>query len=450
MSILVLTSCERQLDIIPKGKTTLDNLNDLELLLNGEMAINTPYMDLTVICNESLGMADKIPDVMSQSNTLKYAYLTYDESVDRVNLSLEDGRYSEIYRTINYMNTILEKIDEVSGEEVRKQAIAAEAKIIRAYMHYLLVNIYAKQYDESTAESAGGVPYVTDTKIGTTKAKLTVAETYRLILEDCQDEVIALLPETNISVFRPTRAFGYGVRAKVLLQMKRYSEALPYAQKALELNGAIDDRSYIRSDSPWHLPFDSSNNYLYIRGSHRAAPFMEVLSFETKAMFETGDYNLLSTDWVNSYGTMLVGMNGLYVYMGFEAAVNEWGLTSDRMYYTAAECLIRTGKHKEGLELIDRVRSKRIMNCKPLATSEFNGEKEAMELFRKAKWIECLSTYENFFDCRRWNTENDYKRTITRSLGKYGSYEIKPESPLWIMPFPTNATRHNPTLKQNY
>lgn len=71
-------------------------------------------------------------------------------------------------------------------------------------------------------------------------------------------------------------------------------------------------------------------------------------------------------------------------------------------------------------------------------------------MLQRAKWIECIGTYENFFDCKRWNTEANYKRTITRSLGDYGTFSIKPESPLWVLPFPANATRYNPTLTQNY
>ena len=81
-------------------------------------------------------------------------------------------------------------------------------------------------------------------------------------------------------------------------------------------------------------------------------------------------------------------------------------------------------------------------------------EKAAMELLQKAKWIECLSTYENFFDCKRWNTENDYKRTITRDFmtmdGSSYSYSLTPDSPLWIFPFPGDACSHNPSLTQNY
>ena len=77
-------------------------------------------------------------------------------------------------------------------------------------------------------------------------------------------------------------------------------------------------------------------------------------------------------------------------------------------------------------------------------------EVQAMNLIQKAKWIECVGSYENFFDCKRWNTEANYKKTITRDLGEYGSYSISPESPLWILPFPANAVRFNSTLTQNY
>ena len=77
-------------------------------------------------------------------------------------------------------------------------------------------------------------------------------------------------------------------------------------------------------------------------------------------------------------------------------------------------------------------------------------EKGAMRLMQDAKWIECLGSYENFFDTRRWNSEEAYAKTITRSLGEYGEYSISPDSELWITPFPANATRYNHSLKHNY
>ena len=80
-------------------------------------------------------------------------------------------------------------------------------------------------------------------------------------------------------------------------------------------------------------------------------------------------------------------------------------------------------------------------------------EEEAMKLLQDAKWIECIGTYENFFDCKRWNTEEKYKRTITKTIpinGEERTFSIAPNSPLWVLPFPANAVQYNSSLTQNY
>ena len=69
------------------------------------------------------------------------------------------------------------------------------------------------------------------------KVKLSVAEVYDRMLADCSDEVIADLKQGTVgTVYRFGSDFGYGVRARILFQMKRYDEALVYANKALSVN----------------------------------------------------------------------------------------------------------------------------------------------------------------------------------------------------------------------
>lgn len=455
--VLSMVSCEDQLDIVPKGKTTLDSVSDIELLLNQEYTLVTsPGEDIAMICNESLGLMQSVPQMLSQKNTLNYAYLTYNEDVDRVTLTQSDSRYTAAYEYINYMNVVIAKLPDASGDESAKTSLIAEARVLRGYFHWLLVNIYAAQYDETTAASKGGIPYVDDTDVSEQKTKLTLEATYQRILEDCSDEIIDELPDDNAgNVLRADRAFGNAVRAKVLMQMKRYSEALPYAIEALSLNGKIEDRTAIAEIGVWELPQDIADNYIYMRGGTRAAPFLETLSVESSNMFEEGDY-VINYDggWSDLYGAIFAGVSGCKMYFGFGASCNEYGINSDRMYYTAAECYIRTGEIRKGLEMIDRVRAFRVENYEHF-TDQYDAtplsEEDAMALLQKAKWIECVATYENFFDCKRWNTEAKYKRTIVRNLGDdYGTYSISPESPLWIFPFPSNATRYNSSLTQNF
>lgn len=454
---LGMTSCDSRLDIIPKGETTLDNIEDLALLLNQEYSLGViPFSDLGMICNESLGSMLSISEVMSSTNTLNHAYMAYNESVDRVALCQSDERYSAIYKYVNYMNTILAKIDASDGTEARKNELKAKSRILRAYLHWLCVNIHARQYDETIADTEGGIAYVTDIDNTAIKKKLTLSETYRMILEDCSDDVIDFLPEENSDIIQADRAFGYAVRGKVLMQMKRYADASVYFEKALQLNGTIEDRSSVKTDGEWILQRTVENNYVWIGAGIRVSPTTEVLSLETCSKFEKNDYlikYLGNNGWDFGYGKMYSGLEGTRMYMGWNTCTNPYGITSDHLYYDLAECLIRTGEIRRGLELVDKVRKNRIENATAY-TMMFDlfplDERGAMALLQPAKWIECLGGYENFFDMKRRNSEEKYRSTVTRSLGNYGSFSLSPDSPLWILPFPGNATRHNPTLTQNF
>ena len=452
-NLSLLTSCDDKLDIVPKGKTTLENVTDLESLLNQEYMIRAPpASDLGIICNETYGQFLSVADALSQPNTLDYVYVSYDESVDRASLSTDDARYQAIYKYINYMNVVISKMDDASGDATFKEQYIAEARIIRAYFHWLAACIYAKQYDEATAAQEGGIAYVDNTNVGEQKTKLTLAETYERILEDCSDEVIAKLPRKNSNVERADQAFGNAVRAKVLMQMKRYSEALPYAQASLQINNTLEDRSTIVETMSWNQSQDAENNLLYVGAGMRVSPTFVTITPETFALFEEGDYVLnydLAGGWDTMYGQIYSGVPGSALYFGWSTMGNPWGVVTDRMYYVAAECLIRTGKIMEGLQMVDRVRAKRVENYEPFAQGN-PSEQEAMAMLQKAKWVECIASYDNFFDCKRWNSEANYRRTITRDMGDMGKYSISPDSKIWVMPFPVNAVRYNPSLTQNY
>ena len=168
------------------------------------------------------------------------------------------------------------------------------------------------------------------------------------------------------------------------------------------------------------------------------------------SLFEKGDYALnydKPNGWSLQYGKMYSGLDGVRMYMGWNAQCNVYGLTSEQLRYVAAECLIRTGKIDEGLALVDEVRAMRVENC---SASSATTEQEAMAVLQKAKFVECIATPLNFMDIKRWNTEPQYQRTVTHRLGTLGTFTLQPQSPLWIQPFPLNAVRYNSTLTQNY
>lgn len=467
LGCLALAGCEKQLDIVPKGQTTLDNIVDLEYLLNQDYALGEAY-NLEILCNELIttgALGQPIATVMASRNTLDAAMLTYDEGIDRVLLTSTDSRYSSIYRYISYMNQIIDRVYDVEGDDSRRPVLDAEAHIMRAWLHFLAVNIFAAQYDQATAGTTGGIPYCETIDIFEQRTKQSLATVYEKILADCDEKYIEALPDQAANVLRGNKAWGYGVRARVLLQMKRYDEALPLAEKALEYNSTIEDRSATPDLGMWSLLDTAPNNLLFI-GTSIATPFMVVISPETAARFEAGDYVMdYTSDWSELYVSMLCGAPaGAKMFFGFLAEVNPWGLTTERVIYTLAECLIRTNRIDEGLAEVDRIRSKRIHPdfYTPFAERGITDEAQAMALLQEAKWVECIGSFENFFDCKRWNSEEKYRKTITRTIpasdtdydgvpdGETAVFTLAPDSPLWIFPFPNDAVRHNSSLTQNY
>lgn len=452
---LILMGCDSKLDIVPLGKSTLSTVNDLECLLNQPYMIYGGATDLETLANNTYPAKWKsVAQMLKQKNSISYALLACDESVKRDDLTPDDTRYDAIYEMINYMNVIISKAPEATGDDVARRRIIAEAHILRAWYHFLAVNIYAAQYDASTASSLGGVPYVVNTNVQEEKTKRSIAEVYENILNDCSDEYIADMYQKAVdNPFRGGAELGNGVRALVLFQMKRYEDALTYARKALSFNDIIEDRSQVVLKGMWELDYSSPNNYLLIRGdnSNLGDYYGLVLTPDAASKVEQGDY-LMALDSEHGWDTDIAyGADGSIMCTAANVHYSVYGIRTENMIYTAAESLIRTGNIKEGLKMIDRVREKRIRNCEPFADrQDISTEAQAMALLKDAKRIEMLTTCYNFLDCKRWNSEPAYAQPIVHDLGEEGQYELASQSPLWIFPFPQNCRLFNPSLTNNY
>lgn len=452
----VATACDDQLDIKPLGKTTLDRVEDLESLLNQVPRIalgNDSYFDLEILCGNLYHNWNSLDECISNPNSLTYALYMCDERVNRADLTSSDYRYETLYKNINYTNVVISKMPDATGDASLKERLVAEARVLRAWYHFLLVGMHARQYDAATAGQLGGVPYVDNTNVGEQKTKRSIQEVYDRILDDCSDEVLARLRPTHVDdACRFGLDFGYGVRARVLFQMKRYDEALTYANKALQINSTIEDRSTIATTFNWIRDYTEPNNYhlIFADNSNLGDYYGICISPQVAALISPDDYinAYVWGSWMTPYpslpdGCLQCGVSDIHF--------NVWGLRSESMYYLAAECLIRKGQIKEGLAQIDRVRNLRIENNESYAaqTSSLD-ERQAMKLLQDAKRLEFLKTFENFFDRKRWNSEPDYAEVVTHDLGEHGTATLAPDSPLWVFPFPQNAVLHNNSLTQNY
>lgn len=105
--------------------------------------------------------------------------------------------WSQTYTAIAHANQALDAIDAVENtDDAYKKAIKGEALVSRAYSHFLLANIFCLHYDETTASSELGIPYITapETDLIVKYKRGTLQETYKKIEKDLT-EGIALLSD---------------------------------------------------------------------------------------------------------------------------------------------------------------------------------------------------------------------------------------------------------------
>jgi len=124
------------------------------------------------------------------------------------------------------------------------------------------------------------------------------------------------------------------------------------------------------------------------------------------------------------------------------------GLTTVDMNFVCAECKLRSGDISGTMEIINHIREYRIDPAMYAPLTAANAT-EAFAALKKSWRTENWCGPKNFINLKRWNTEAAYKETLRKTLLGV-NYELPPDSPLWIFPFPQNATAYNPNLTQNY
>lgn len=471
--VLLISGCSKFTEITPKGTNIISRVGDLDLLLNfnfsadgtvtpTSLAATTTAQDafnpvsVSVLVNDIYPRLTNVPNLIaSKEQSLNYALTTYDEKVDRKVLAVSDIKYEKLYFIINNIsNVIIKNADIAQGDRTKANQYKAEAYVLRAYMHFLLVNFYAKAYNPLTAATDGGIPYVKeDNLITVPNVKSTVAEVYANILSDL-DAAFKLnsLVNNPVNNMRVGLAFAHAVHAEVLLSMRDFPGALAAANESLKIkNTVFDERQYkpVGTLSFGKPALVAPENLFF--ASNNAVPLFSALSMElTNQYFEKGS---VVDAYVKPYYATpdpFSGLTGGKLWYFIESAyvINTGGLTTSDTYLIKAECLIRAHDVTGGMDIINSIRKLRIHPdfYAPLVAGT---EAQAMNYLMRFSKVEKLLTFYNFINIKRWNADPLYKQTISKTIeGK--TYSLKPESPLWIFPFPQSGTAYNNNLTQNY
>lgn len=456
-----LNACDDYVDITPTGKKTVDSASTYLDLVSlparcyypsafAMLTDNTWCLEANVIGYESLSW-DGI-------NT------TFNEGANRLQLS-DNNLYENPYKYILRENIVIGNVDESSGPEEVKRLAKAEARVMRAWDHFILVNTFAKAYDPATATTDGGIAIMDKYDLEAVPVKATVAQVYDWLIAELEDAV-PQLKETPSDEYHPSLAFGYALLAKVCLFHRDWQKAKASAEKSLSLNGRLADyvalkaeggptksTMYAKESNPEILNYafqgSTTDNPAYVYG---------MISPELVNMFEEGDlrfsmfFKTSGTKYTFDEGSGAALWNTSITYKKF--FYGTVCMRTAEVYLMKAEAEARLNNISAAMESVNTLRAKRI---------EGNGaeldvpstQKEMMEIIVSERRKELLFGFNRFWDLKRLNTEPEYAKTINRTFPivstavEHKTYTLRPNSRLYIIPFPESVRLKNNNMTLN-
>jgi starch-binding outer membrane protein, SusD/RagB family len=181
--------------------------------------------------------------LVQASNITSYLpmYLWVDDYPDNIRTGPAVA-YAGYYSKIFFTNLTLEGIDAASGNEQQKAAVKGEALLIRAYCHFILVNLFGQHYNATTSGTDLGIPIVAAISKGNINyySRNTVKEVYDQVEADAK-EGLAQLQKGGSYV--PTNPYHFSLAsanaflARIKLYKGEWDEAVKYSDAVIAEKG---------------------------------------------------------------------------------------------------------------------------------------------------------------------------------------------------------------------
>jgi len=326
LCIMCATSC-KDLDEEPDNRTELDTVSKIQQILTSGYPNSVP----AVICELS---SDNIVDNnVCVPATHADAYENFHEQaftwqdIDNYSTGQQDTPYAiwqSYYQGIAVANHAIKAMLEMSPDPAHDRELAhswGEAHLLRAYLHFVLVNVFAEAYkNESKSAEDMGIPYVTEVEetvfvdYSNPKFRKNVAEVYRLIEKDIK-EGIDLINDSKYKVpaYHFNRNAANAFAARFYLFKRDYENCLKYANNALGNVPVLRNWGTINKKTFDTRKKDYNDEKLSCNYLIQAASSLQWRMLVTNTRFAIND------------GTRFEDKDGSVTYVPSSMAVTVWG-----------------------------------------------------------------------------------------------------------------------------
>jgi hypothetical protein len=192
--VVTFSSCRKWLDIEPDGvqleEDAIKTQDDLNKVL---------YSAYDALANHNNGRLQFFNELLGDNLERPQSGFTvpiYQRTTNFFNPDV-GGLYTDFYNVVFRINFLIDRVNlgKISVDEAFKTRAIAEAKFLRAMVHFDLVRLWAQPYGFTADNSHLGI-VIRDEISTLPKSRSTVADVYAFIIADLND-AIANLPETN-------------------------------------------------------------------------------------------------------------------------------------------------------------------------------------------------------------------------------------------------------------
>lgn len=280
-SLLISTGCKKYLEQPPDNRAELNTPEQVSQLL-GTAYPQANYMSFFESISDNV--ADKGQGTLERTNIDPYHF----QDVKEDQQDSPEFYWNACYAAIAAANQALEVCNTATPRSAYSSQ-KGEALLARAYAHFMLVNVFSKTYDQATAASDPGIPYVTVPEKVVLKQyeRKTVAYVYDMIDKDIT-EGLPLIDDRRYTVprYHFTKAAAHAFAARYYLFKRDYAKVIEHANQVFASGNIV---SLLR---PWNTTYLSITYLeLYARYAKATEP-ANLLLAETASWWARNYYTL--------------------------------------------------------------------------------------------------------------------------------------------------------------
>lgn len=459
----LLPACEGFLEAVPTDRVSINAFYQTQDQI--ELAINACYDNLSTQLDrlyglgvDGIGMFGGELATVNNANTTTIIgrWINIDQfSLISTNQTVKVV-WEECYFGIHRCNTLLEKIEGSEVPEAYKERVSAEAKFLRAFYYFHLVNTF------------GDIPFSTTPVLASEAALPRTAKSVVVdqIIQDLT-EAAAVLPVRseyqNIEVGRVTQGAAQAYLMKVLIYQQRWDEAVAAGRPMIEsgeyglldsyrdvfraendnstesvfevqcISGAQNDEGNSHSDLETTFSPTFAKGYVSVNRNYMDSFGKQADGSDDPRKDWTAEFNFIS----NTFFTPVKYKDSTLTANPADSEINYKLMRYADALLLFAEALNESGQTGEALTYVNQVRQRPSVDMPPL--EGLSQEQLRRAIYDERAWELGIEGHR-YYDLVRWGIAKEVLAINNREFIE-GVHEV--------MPIPQTELDRNPNMTQN-